>query len=44
VVLFGSLVGGRDGLAFGLHAALIISAALLLIAAATIFLGAKRGT
>ena len=44
VVLFGSLVGGRDGFAFGLHAALIISAALLLIAAATIFLGAKRGT
>ena len=42
VALFGSLVGGRDGLAFGLHVALIISAALLLIAAATIFARARR--
>jgi DHA2 family methylenomycin A resistance protein-like MFS transporter len=42
VALFGSLVAGRDSFVFGLHVALIISAALLLIAAATIFARARR--
>jgi MFS transporter, DHA2 family, methylenomycin A resistance protein len=41
VALFGSLVGSRDSSVFGLNAALIISAAAA--AAATIFVGAKRG-
>jgi DHA2 family methylenomycin A resistance protein-like MFS transporter len=41
VALFGSLLGAHGGFIFGLHAALIISAALLLIAAATILVGAR---
>jgi hypothetical protein len=36
------LVGAHEGFVFGLQAALIISAALLLIPAATIFAGARR--
>jgi MFS transporter, DHA2 family, methylenomycin A resistance protein len=42
VALFGSLLGARGGFMSGVHAALIISAALLLIAAATIFARARR--
>jgi hypothetical protein len=36
------LLGAHGGFIFGVHAALIISAALLLIAAATIHVGARR--
>jgi DHA2 family methylenomycin A resistance protein-like MFS transporter len=42
VALFGSLLGAHGGFVFGVHAALIISAALLLIAAATILVGPRR--
>jgi DHA2 family methylenomycin A resistance protein-like MFS transporter len=42
VALFGSLAGGRDSFVLGVHLALTISAALLLIAAATIFVGGRR--
>jgi MFS transporter, DHA2 family, methylenomycin A resistance protein len=42
VALFGSLLGPHGGFMSGVHAALVISAALLLIAAATILVGARR--
>jgi MFS transporter, DHA2 family, methylenomycin A resistance protein len=42
VALFGSLLGAHGGFMSGVHEALIISAALLLIAAATILVGARR--
>lgn len=41
VALFGSLVGGEDAFMQGLHLALVISAAVLLLAAATIGIGAR---
>lgn len=41
VALFGSLVGGEGAFMQGLHLALIISAAVLLLAAATIGIGAR---
>ena len=42
VALFGSLLGAPGGFMSGVHEATIISAALLLIAAATILVGARR--
>lgn len=41
VALFGSLVGGEGAFMRGLHLALVISAAVLLLAAATIGIGAR---
>lgn len=41
VALFGSLVGGEGAFMQGLHLALVISAAVLLLAAATIGIGAR---
>jgi DHA2 family methylenomycin A resistance protein-like MFS transporter len=41
VALFGSLIAGEDAFVDGLHLALVISAAVLLLAAATIGLGTR---
>jgi MFS transporter, DHA2 family, methylenomycin A resistance protein len=42
VALFGSLIGDKDMFMAGTHAALVISAALLLVAAAAIWRAAKK--
>jgi DHA2 family methylenomycin A resistance protein-like MFS transporter len=44
VALFGSLIGGKDTFMAGTHAALVISAALLLIAAAAIWSSAAKAS
>jgi DHA2 family methylenomycin A resistance protein-like MFS transporter len=41
VALFGALIGGEDAFVQGLHLALVISAAVLLLAAATIGIGVR---
>jgi MFS transporter, DHA2 family, methylenomycin A resistance protein len=44
VALFGSLAGQHDTLLHGAHLSLVISAGLLLVAAAAIWFGARAGT